>query len=96
MALWTRSTNSFTRPSLRFSPSVIRCAPGIGSVVVDSLLIVARNVGFCGCYMFCYALLLCIHSSFASILMGKRELVALFSLSFWCLMIVVLLFLAVP
>ena len=28
--------------------------------------------------------------------MGKRELVALFSLSFWCLLIVVWLFLAVP
>ena len=28
--------------------------------------------------------------------MGKRELVALLSLSFWCLMIVVWLFLAVP
>ena len=28
--------------------------------------------------------------------MGKRELVALLSLSFWCLLIVVWLFLAVP
>ena len=28
--------------------------------------------------------------------MGKRELVALLSLSFWCLVIVVWLFLAVP
>ena len=35
-------------------------------------------------------------SSFAVILMGKRELVALLSLSSWCLMIVVWLFLAVP
>ena len=34
--------------------------------------------------------------SFAIILMGKRELVALLSLSSWCLVIVVLLFLAVP
>ena len=45
--------------------------------------------------MFCYALLY-VHSSFAIILMGKRELVALLSLSSWCLVIVVWLFLAVP
>ena len=38
---------------------------------------------------------LCVHSSFAIILMGKRELVALLSLSFWSLMMVVWLFLAV-
>ena len=35
-------------------------------------------------------------SSFAIILMGKRELVALLSLSSWCLVIVVWFFLAVP
>ena len=34
-------------------------------------------------------------SSFAIILMGKRELVALLSLSFWCLVIIVWLFLVV-
>ena len=34
--------------------------------------------------------------SFAIILMGKRELVGCFALSSWCLLIVVLLFLAVP
>ena len=45
--------------------------------------------------MFCCALL-CVHSSFAIILKGKRELVALLSLSSWCLVIVVWLFLAVP
>ena len=45
--------------------------------------------------MFCYALL-CVHSSFAIISMGKRELVALLCLSSWCLVIVVCLFLAVP
>ena len=39
--------------------------------------------------------LLYIHSSFAIILMGKRELVALLGLSSWCLLIVVWLFLAV-
>ena len=45
--------------------------------------------------MFCCALLY-IHSSFAIILMGKRELVTLLSLSSWCLVIVVWLFLTVP
>ena len=45
--------------------------------VVDSLLIVTPIVGFCNCSMFCCALL-CVHSSFAIILMRKRELVALF------------------
>ena len=33
-------------------------------------------MGFCNCSMFCCALL-CVHSSFAIISMGKRELVAL-------------------
>ena len=45
--------------------------------------------------MFCYTLLY-VHSSFAIILMGKRELVALLSLCFWCLVIFVWLFLTVP
>ena len=40
--------------------------------------------------------LLYAHSSFAIILMGKRELVALLSLSSWCLVMVAWLFLAVP
>ena len=43
----------------------------------------------------CFALLY-VHSSFAIILMGKRELVALLSLSSCCLMIVVWLFFEVP
>ena len=47
------------------------------------------------CSMFCCALLY-VHSSIAIILMGKRELVALLSLSSWCLVIVVWLFFAVP
>ena len=34
--------------------------------------------------MFC-CILLYVHSSIAIILMGKRELVALLNLSFWCL-----------
>ena len=42
-----------------------------------------------------YRALLCVHSSFAIILMGQRELVVLLSLSSWCLVIVVLLLLVV-
>ena len=45
--------------------------------------------------MFCCTLLY-VPSSFAIILMGKRELVALLSLSSCCLVIVVWLFLVVP
>ena len=49
-------------------------------------------MGFSNCSMFCYALL-CVHSSFAIILIGKRELADLLCLSSWCLVIVVWLFL---
>ena len=66
-----------------------------GSVVVDLLFIVTPIVGVCNCSMFCCTLLY-VPSSFAIILMGKRELVALLSLSSWCLVIIVWLFLAVP
>ena len=45
--------------------------------------------------MFCCPLLY-VPSSFAKILLEKRELVALLSLSSWCLVMVVWLFLAVP
>ena len=68
---------------------------GGGSVVVDSLLIGTPIVGFCKCSMFCCALL-CVHSSFSIISMGKRELVALLCLSSRCLVIVVWLFLTMP
>ena len=50
-------------------------------------------MGFCNCSMFCCALVN-IHSSFAMILMGKRELVALLGLSSWCPVIFMSLFLA--
>ena len=63
--------------------------------VVLLLLIVTPIVGFCNCSMFCSALL-CVHSSFAIISMGKRELIALLCLSSWCLEIVVWLFLTIP
>ena len=49
------------------------------SLIVDSLLtllIVTPIVGFCIFAMFCCALL-CVHSSFAIITIGERELVAL-------------------
>ena len=52
-------------------------------------------MGVCNCSMFCCTLLY-VHSSVAIILMGKRELVALLGLSSWCLVMVELLFLAVP
>ena len=52
-------------------------------------------MGVCYCSMFCCTLL-CVRSSIAFILMGKRELVALLNLSSWCLVIVERLFLAVP
>ena len=52
-------------------------------------------MGFCNCSMFCCALI-CVHSSFAIILIGKRELVALLCLSSWCLVIIVWLFLTMP
>ena len=52
-------------------------------------------MGDCYCSMFCYTLL-CVYSSIAIILMGKRELVALLNLSSWCLVMVEWLFLAVP
>ena len=52
-------------------------------------------MGVCNCSMFSCTLL-CVHSSIAIILMGKRELVALLNLSSWCLVMVERLFLAVP
>ena len=52
-------------------------------------------MGVCNCSMFCCTLLYVL-SSFAIILMGLRELVALLILSSWCLVIVLWLFLAVP
>ena len=60
-----------------------------------TFFIVTHIVGVYNCSMFCCTLLY-VHSSIAIILMGKRELVALVSLSSWCLVIVVWLSLAVP
>ena len=52
-------------------------------------------MGDCNCSMFCCTLLY-VHSGIAIILMEKRELVALLNLSSWCLMMVELIFLALP
>ena len=52
-------------------------------------------MGFCNCSMFCCALLY-VHSRFTIIVMVKRDLAALLSLSSLCLVIVAWLFLAVP
>ena len=52
-------------------------------------------MGVCNCSMFCCKLLY-VPSRFVIILMGKRELIALFGLSSWCLVIVARLLLAVP
>ena len=52
-------------------------------------------MGVCNCSMF-FCMLLCVRSSIAIILMGKRGLVALLNLSSWCLVMVEWLFLAVP
>ena len=73
------------------------CRPfwGDGSVVVDLLFIVTPIVGVSIVLLFCYTLLY-VHSNFAIILVGKRELVAFLSLSSWCLVIVVWLLMVVP
>ena len=52
-------------------------------------------MGVCNCSMYCCTLLY-VHSSIAIILMGKREMIALFNLSSWCLVMVGRLFLAMP
>ena len=52
-------------------------------------------MGVSNCSIFCCTLLY-VHSSFAIIPMGKRELVALLCLSSWYLVIVVWLFLTMP
>ena len=59
------------------------------------MFVVTPIVGVCNCSMFCYSLRY-VHSSIEITLMGKRELVALLNLSSCCLVMVELLFLAVP
>ena len=52
-------------------------------------------MGVCNCFVFLCTLPY-VNSSFAIILIWKRELVALLSLSSWCLVMVGWLFLALP
>ena len=59
------------------------------------MFFVTLIVGVFNCSMFCCTLLY-VHSSIAIISMGKKELVTLLNLSFWCLVMVEWLFLAVP
>ena len=73
---------------MHFSPPVAKTA--VRSKAVVLLLLVTSIVGFCNCSMFCCVLLYVLFS-FAIILMG-----ALLSLSSWCLVIFVWLFLTVP
>ena len=79
------------------TPSGLGCCllEGGGFVVVDFLFLVTPIVGVCNCSMFCCTLL-CVRSSIAIILMGKREGIALLNLSSWCLVVVERLFLPVP
>ena len=79
------------------NPASIQSRATIGPPVKNCnfVVFVTPIVGVCNCSVFCCTLLY-VHSSFASILMGKRGLVALLSLSSWCLVIVVWLILAVP
>ena len=67
------STKAESKAKIWYHKVLRRC-----SVVVDSLLIVTPIVGVCKCSMFCCTLLF-VDSSFAVILMGKRELDALLS-----------------
>ena len=60
-----------------------------------NLFIVTPIVGVCYCSMFCCTLRY-VNSSFKTILMGKIELVALLSLSSWCLLMSSWLFLVMP
>ena len=62
-------------------------------MAVVLLLLVTPIIGFCNCSIFCYfmSILVCDHHDGE-----KRELDALLSLSSWCLMLVLWLFLSVP
>ena len=74
---------------------VIRSKAVVLLLLIRCKLIVTPSMGFCNCSIFCCPLLY-VHSCFAIVLMGKRELDAFLSLSSWCLVIVVWLCIAVP
>ena len=82
---------------MHLSPPVAWAAVPSKAVVLLLLtfcLLLLSIVGVCNCSMFCCTLL-CVRSSIAIILMGKRELVALLNLASWCLVMVEWHFLAV-
>ena len=88
---------------MHLRPSVAKAAVFSKAVVLLLLTFVifplwetTHIVGVCNCSMLCCTLRY-VHSSIAIILMGKRERVldALLSLSSWCLVIVLWLFLVV-
>ena len=56
-------------------------------IMISMLPVNTLHIANFNCSMFCCALLF-VHSSFAIILIGKRELIALLRLSSWCLVIV--------
>ena len=89
---WQNIGQRFGTSKMHLSPPVALAA--VQSKAVFLLLLVTPIVGYYNSSMFCCGLLY-VHSSFAIILMGKRELVALL-LSSWCLVIVVWLFLTMP
>ena len=82
---------------MHLSPSValasVHSKAGV-LLLFEFMLIVTPIVGICNYSMFCCAFY--VHSSFAIILMGTRELIALLCLSSWCLVIVVWLNLTMP
>ena len=63
-------------------------------MVVDLLLGVAANMGFCVCSMFC-CIFSCVFLCFAIILIGRESLLLLYFVFFWCLLNVMPLFLTV-
>ena len=62
--------------TLLYSSQVLAAIRTIQIAVVDFLFIVTPIVGVCNFSLFCCTLLY-VHSSFAIILMGKRELIAM-------------------
>ena len=94
---WQNLGRKFGASRMHLSP-LVAWAAVLSRVVVlllSTCCVVIPIVGVCNCYLFCCTLLN-VHSCIAIIFMGKREMVDLISLSSWCLVIVVWLFLAVP
>ena len=85
----------FGTSKMHLGPQVAWAAVRSKAVVLMFLTFCLFTMGVCNCSMFCCTLL-CVRSSIAIILMGKRELVVLLNLSFWYLVMVERLFLAVP